>query len=329
MFPRTMRVVVCGVLLLVCMTAVVLYSSTQVDFAESNNADNLLTSEEIIDIKSKLLSPLQVSQFDNQSDVKCVRATLGNLSFPMCIYDPQNDKYISKLVVAGKYFESDLVQKILNFFRMHPDVTFVDLGANLGTYSLPIAHSGIRVVSVEPNKDTVRRLAKSVHLGRIENNVDILHCALSNEESTTFLKFDAVNRGNTFMAHDGSCSGCLSAEVTVLNKLIPFIKHKKVFIKIDTQEAEIKIFQRQSAAKFFDEIDVVMIQMEWHFYPSRYGWTEDGRRRVDRFLEFFYQRGYDVYDPRTEKKLGRNWYRWTNDVLFKKEDLPKNQLFVI
>src|SRR6218665_3578280 len=271
MSPRMMRVVVGGVLLLICTTAVVLHSSKQVDFAELSNADHLRTPEERIHIKRRILSRLQVSQFGYQSDVKCVGATLGNLSFPVCIYGPQNDKYVSKLIGSGKYFEQNLVQKILNFFLIHPDLSFVDLGANLGTYSLPIAHSGIHVVSVEPNKDTVRRLAKSVHLGRIENNVDIFPYALSNEESTTFLKIDAVNRGNTFMAHDGSCSGCLSAEVTVLNKLLPFIKHKKVFIKIDTQEAEIKIFQRQSAAKFFDEIDVVMIQMEWHFYPSRYG----------------------------------------------------------
>jgi len=211
MSPRMMRVVVGGVLLLICTTAVVLHSSKQVDFAELSNADHLRTPEERIHIKRRILSRLQVSKFGYQSDVKCVGATLGNLSFPMCIYDPQNDKYVSKLIVSGKYFEQDLVQKILNFFLIHPDLSFVDLGANLGTYSLPIAHSGIHVVSVEPNKDTVRRLAKSVHLGRIENNVDIFPYALSNEESTTFLKIDAVNRGNTFMAHDGSCSGCFSA----------------------------------------------------------------------------------------------------------------------
>src|SRR6218665_2086342 len=247
----------------------------------------------------------------------------------MCIYDPLSDVFVSKEILAGNYFEGDLVQKMLHFFHINPNLSFLDLGANIGTYSLPIAHSGIHVVSVEPNKDTVRRLAKSVHLGRIRSNVDIFHYALSNEESTTFLKFDARNRGDTFMTGNGSCSGCLSSKVTVLNKLIPFIRNKKAFIKIDTQEAEIKIFQRKSAGKFLSQIDVMMIQMEWVLYPERYGKTEDGRRRVDRFLEFFYQRGYDVYDPRTEKKLDTNWTKWTYDVMFKKEDLPKTNLFLI
>jgi hypothetical protein len=34
-----------------------------------------------------------------------------------------------------------------------------------------------------------------------------------------------------------------------------------------------------------------------------YDKAEDRRWRVDRFLEFFYQVGYDVYDRVTEKKL--------------------------
>ena len=324
MHLRQLRTVACGILLLISMIAF-LQHLTQLGIILNREGTDDVTNRK----RQSGLQVLEPAQFNNQSDVNCVNAILGNLSFPMCIYNPQIDIFVSRMVIAGKYFEPDLVLKILKFFCIHPDLTFVDLGANLGTYSLPIAHSGIHVVSVEPHKDTVRRLAKSVHLGRIENNVDIFHYALSNEESTTFLKFNARNRGDTFMVGNGSCPGCLSVKMTVLNKLIPFIRHKKAFIKIDTQEAEIKIFQRKGAAMFFDEIDVVMILMEWVLYPQRYNKTEDGRRKVDRFLEFFYQRGYEVYDPRTEKKLDANWAKWSYDVLFKKEDLQKNQLFLI
>src|SRR6218665_2666141 len=268
-----LRILIRG-MFLICIAGFLLHIGLFADLSTLSNILSFRPSEETLKSNLEKLSGLQVlepSQFDNQSDVKCINVTFVNLTFPMCIYDPLSDVFRSQEILAGNYFEGDLIQKMLHFFHIHPNLSFLDLGANIGTYSLPIAHSGVHVVSVEPNKDTVGRLAKSVHLGRIENNVDIFNYALSNEESTTFLQFNSVNRGDTFLISNATCPGCLSSKVTVLNKLIPFIRNKKVFIKIDTQEAEIKIFQRQSAAKFFDEIDVVMIQMEWHFYPSRYG----------------------------------------------------------
>src|SRR6218665_1509870 len=328
---KLLRTFIRGILL-ICIALVLLHVILFYDWYPLSKILSFRPSEETLKNNLKKVSGLQVfepAQFDNQSDVKCINVTFGNLSFPMCVYDPQNDIYVSKNILAGNYFEGDLVQKILSLCYINPDLSFVDLGANIGTYSLPIAHSGIHVVSVEPSKDTVRRLAKSVHLGRIENNVDIFRYALSNKVSTTFLKFDADNRGHTFIASNGSCAGCMSANVTVLNKLIPFIRHKQVFIKIDTEEAEINIFQTKCAAKFFSKIDVLMIQMEWRFYRVNYGNTEVGKQRADHFLEFFYQRDYDVYDPRREQKLNASWTKWPDDVLFKKKHFPQHYLFAI
>lgn len=62
-------------------------------------------------------------------------------------------------------------------------------------------------------------------------------------------------------------------------------------------------------------------------YQKRYGDTEVKRRIVDRFLQFFFQRGYDVYNPRTERKLTMDWMRWSKDVLFKKDDLHSEKLY--
>jgi hypothetical protein len=108
----------------------------------------------------------------------------------------------------------------------------------------------------------------------------------------------------------------------VLIKLIPFIRHKQAVFKVDVQGAEVEIFQRKTDARFFEEIDVAIIKMELRQYLANYNQAEDRRHRVYRFLKFFYQTGYNVYDPSTKTKLDAGPEKWSYDVLFKKEDLP-------
>ena len=66
------------------------------------------------------------------------------------------------------------------------DNTFLDIGANLGSYALPVAQADRHVVAVEPNWNVLRRLSKSVYLGRVSNNIDQLHYAISEKRSKTF-----------------------------------------------------------------------------------------------------------------------------------------------
>lgn len=269
----------------------------------------------------------------NGSVFKCVTAAVTNLKFPMCVYTASEDRHISRSVLKGGYFEEDLVTKIVELFRRHEDVTFVDLGANLGTYSLPVSHLGGRSVAVEPNPETYRRLERSIQLGRIGDRMDALNVAIANGSSKVPLHFDRRNRWNTFLSsreNSEACgSSCMTTETRTLDSLLPLIRNRKVIMKVDTQESEIKIFTEQSAGRFFESVDVLMVLMEWHFYPQRYGWWPAKRRMVDEFLKFFYSRGYVVYDPRGERELATDWYYWNNDIVFKKATLPSENLFSI
>ena len=58
------------------------------------------------------------------------------------------------------------------WFGTDPDIGLIDLGANIGAYTLPIAAMGHRVVAVEPHLDSVRRLHKAVVLGDLQNRIN-------------------------------------------------------------------------------------------------------------------------------------------------------------
>lgn len=139
------------------------------------------------------------------------------------------------------------------FFKKHDDVTFVDLGANIGTYLFPISHLGRHVVAVEPNPDTYRRLVKSIHLGKISSTIDALNCAVADSTYTSVINFDSKNRGDTFLVQNGSESckdRCLTTLTTSLNSLIPVIRNNKAVMKVDTQGSEIKSLQGKVPQSF-------------------------------------------------------------------------------
>lgn len=271
------------------------------------------------------LNLMNPAEFSEESDFNCMKVILNHMQFPMCLYEAKEDIYVSKAYIQGGYFEANWVLRFVNMLEVHEDFTFLDIGANLGTYSLPVARLGRHVVAVEPNWNTLRRLSKSVFLGGVATNVDVLYHAIGKERSTSMLKFDRTNRGVTVLMNNVTCKkNCenlnISVSVVTLNDLIPIMRNKKVVIKVDTEGTEINIFTSSSASEFFRMVDVYLIQTEWVFYLKLYTMSSEKRSLVDNFLDFFYQRNYAVYDINSGHRLGLDWTKWPRDVCFKKAD---------
>jgi tRNA G37 N-methylase Trm5 len=71
--------------------------------------------------------------------------------------------------------------------HLHPGGTFVDVGAHIGYYSLeaaPLVGPGGRVIAVEPNPETVRRLRDNIGASGATNVVSVQPVACSDVEAT-------------------------------------------------------------------------------------------------------------------------------------------------
>jgi FkbM family methyltransferase len=68
----------------------------------------------------------------------------------------------------------------LQFLKKHiaPDSVFVDVGANIGAFSIPLAHYAERVIAIEPSPQVLSYLKKNVALNHL-SNVSIAGCAAS------------------------------------------------------------------------------------------------------------------------------------------------------
>jgi FkbM family methyltransferase len=89
---------------------------------------------------------------------------------------------------------------------LRPEDTFVDVGANIGVYSVIAAVRGARVLAFEPNASARATLTANLALNHVEDRVQVLSCALADFsgaarfttdlESSNHLDIDPAARGD-------------------------------------------------------------------------------------------------------------------------------------
>jgi len=78
---------------------------------------------------------------------------------------------------------------VLHYLR--PDELFVDVGANIGSYSILAAGVvGARALSFEPDPDTARHLRRNIEANRLDQRVSIHEIALADSEGELKLSVD-------------------------------------------------------------------------------------------------------------------------------------------
>jgi FkbM family methyltransferase len=129
--------------------------------------------------------------------------------------------------------------------HLTPGAVFVDIGANIGFYSLQarkrVGPEG-RVVAFEPNPDTVKKLKRNLQLNGME--IELFEAALSNRVEVVTLYSPEGCHGETSMRH---CGGRQVSEKQVpavrLDDVFPRDIDRIDFLKIDVEGAEAMVFE--------------------------------------------------------------------------------------
>jgi FkbM family methyltransferase len=144
--------------------------------------------------------------------------------------------------VAGPDYEPEL-RWLIN--QLRPGDTFVDVGANIGIYSLHAArklnHSGA-VFSIEPSPDAARILARNIALNGFGNLVTPIHAAASCREGQLYLAGDPT-KWNSLQLH-AHPPGIPIRVTTVDTVLAGSDKQEHFhFLKIDAEGVEFDVLE--------------------------------------------------------------------------------------
>jgi len=241
---------------------------------------------------------------------------------PICIYNMTEDKFISHDLLTTGIWEGHVLYDFIDVLRRDADVGVIDIGANIGVYSLVAAQMGHQVVSVEPLLDNIARLGAAARKAGTQDRITVLHNAVADVRTTAQIIENYENKGDTriVLGYHGCAGQCPQAVKTIwLDDLLEVVTFKKAIIKIDCQGYEHRAFKH--AADLLDAIQVEYIYMEWITMKSYYSSANqvDTHLVQDMMSQFLHRRyrpySLDAHGARPLDPL--DWHSWPSDVVWR------------
>lgn len=190
-------------------------------------------------------------------------------------YYLSDDKYVGQRIALGKY-EPYETQLILRQARVGDVV--VDVGANIGYYTVLLAKKCKKVYAFEPDKINFEILKKNVEANKLKNVVAI-NAAVGSKDEEKILYKSKENLGDHKLFGDGK------KEKVKIIKLDSFIKEPVDLIKIDTQGWEPEVI---GGAKKIIEKNKPIIFMEYS--PTSYKEAKLDGKKMMNFLKNIYKK---------------------------------------
>ncbi|XP_052774627.1 uncharacterized protein LOC128213132 [Mya arenaria] len=194
----------------------------------------------------------------------CLLLKTHHLSSPICTHDPADDEIISGKLSTEGTWEGNYLYIVGSILSREPELHVLDLGCNIGVYTIFSAKLKHRVVALDPNKMNLRLLTKSLNMGGLTRYVTLLWNAISNVRENVTLYDIIGNIGGSFVdpADDiTEVDDDHRAVAITLDDLIPYFAGKPVFIKMDVETYELKALQ--GGEQFFRSVHVRFVLLEW------------------------------------------------------------------
>lgn len=113
----------------------------------------------------------------------------------------EGDQYISESIKQEHKWDKGIVQKLCDMFSDTSKGHFLDVGANIGTYTLPMAsclEDRGKVISFEAMPVTQEHLANGI-ISNGFDNVDLYPIALGEQPGTLKMQLDPTNKGQSMV----------------------------------------------------------------------------------------------------------------------------------
>ncbi len=196
--------------------------------------------------------------------------------------------------LTGGGWESWLNQYIKRFGR-----TFLDIGANVGQWSIPLSQWYDRIIGFEPNEDAVKELKQN-----LPSNMILEEMALwSHTGELTLYLYKHHSHTSAIFDDQGINTGPRIGEIIVPCRKLDYYKLQQVdFIKCDTEGAEVEIIKGGLKTIELNKPDLLI---EIHNLQNRQ-WLEENIPKLGYRYILKHHPGYYKNNPYYEHHL---WMR--------------------
>lgn len=230
--------------------------------------------------------------------------------FQMCVYPNARliDRYISWQIKNNGFWEQHTVQYMLSVLssqRQHRPL-LVDIGANIGFYTLAAAAAGFDVYAFEPVPRNAEMLRVSLECNRLAHRVTLHTFALGQEPTTLSMGASSDNQGAVSHLMNRTNYQYGNGDVRLaslpLDSVLPRASRRPIYLKVDIEGGECEALA--GASNLFSGWRIVGANMEMQLVTSRccarQGWQAPGglfyhMRNTHSLCSF--SRGAPVADP--------------------------------
>lgn len=191
----------------------------------------------------------------------------------------RNDS-ISRSLIKYKQWEIQLMEIAEKYLT--PESVILDIGANIGTWTVGLAMYNRKIYSFEPLYQSFLALCGNVFINKIENNVTVFNCAVTDnmENQLTMVVHDNNNLGGSFvkLADEN--------DKKIKSITIDSLQLDKVnFIKLDVEGHEINVLK--GGEQTIKKNRPVIIFESWG--------NQDLKEQREKLITYLYELNYNVY----------------------------------
>ena len=233
-----------------------------------------------------------------EDNIKTVNINYNDIVFEMFVY--KNNDIVSKIILESGKWEPVETQSLLSSLSYYTkkknilenDVYILDIGANIGWYSLILGRNGFNIISFEPSKINYYILLKNYCLNK-DISMTIINRGLDIEEKNSTIYHPLENLGDAIVFHNESKinkSNYYKEEIklTRLSNYIEYLKDKNLaLIKLDIEGFEEKAIKGGIDLIIKNHIPFILMEFQPNLLKKQ---GTDPRT----FLEIFEKNGYKM-----------------------------------
>jgi FkbM family methyltransferase len=200
--------------------------------------------------------------------------------------------------LATGHYVTELAETWLLLELVTTVETFVDVGANIGFFSLLLAHEGLNVVACEPSSANHATISRAVAANGLEDRVTVLPVALGAEPGTVQLQLSALGSGGNSVAPVASIQTLDAAETVDLTTLDALRSDTAIegraLLKIDVEGLEHAVLRSGEGWLGGADAPIVLVEA----WPESTAFRRSNHEEVVGILE---GHGYRCFGIRSER----------------------------